>query len=413
MAITICSLFLIAVLWAVFGQIDIVAVAPGRIVVSDNTKTLQPLEAGVVRRVLVKDGDLVSAGQLLVELDSTQADADGASIAEQLAAASSERRRSDALIDALADNRAPVLRRSDAGNGGDAMDGARLAAEWGEINAKRARLDAEVARRQAELVTLREAIRKLETTLPLARRREADFSTLAAQGFLSGHAGQDRTRERVELEADLATQRARLNEVQAALKEAVQAGSAFLAETRRVLSERHAAALSKQVQLTQEKNKTERRSRLASLRAPVDGTVQQVAVHTEGGVVTPAQVLMVIVPKDAPLTAKVIIDNKDIGFVHVGQAAQIKLETFPFTRYGTVPAVVSSLAADAVHDDKRGALFPATLALQNAHIDVDGKRIALGAGMTLSAELKTGKRRVIDYLLSPVRRTIDESLGER
>jgi hemolysin D len=410
-AIAICCLFLIALGWAFFGRIDIVAVAPGRLVVSDNTKTLQPLEAGVVRRVLVKDGDEVRSGQLLVELDSTQSAADGAGLAEQLSIALSEQRRARALGEALDLDRSPQLPPS-AGPA-DPLERSRLDAEWAEIAARRARLGGEAARRQAELVTLRATARKIEATLPISRRRETDFKILAEQGFLSGHAGQDRTRERVELESDLATQQARLNEVLAGLKEAMQAKAAFLAETRRGLSERHAAALSRQVMLNQELSKIARRSKLALLTAPVDGKVQQVAIHTEGGVVTPAQVLMVIVPSAAQLIARVMIDNKDIGFVGAGQSAQIKLETFPFTRYGTVPAVVGSVAADAVHDDRRGALFPASLVLQRGFIDVDGKRIALGAGMNLSAEVRIGERRVIDYLLSPLQRALNESLGER
>ena len=117
-------------------------------------------------------------------------------------------------------------------------------------------------------------------------------------------------------------------------------------------------------------------------------------------VVTPAQVLMVIVPQDAQVSAEVVIDNKDIGFVQAGQVAAIKLETFPFTRYGTVDAVVRSVTADAVSDDKKGAIFPALLTLKQSAIDVDGKRIRLSPGMNVTAEIKTGKRRVIEYLLS-------------
>ena len=239
-----------------------------------------------------------------------------------------------------------------------ASDQAQLQAEWSDISARLAKLAAEQARRQAEAVTVNELIRKLESTLPIARQREADFKSLQEQGFMSSHAGQDRTRERIEQESDLATQRARLAEAQAALAETRQARAAYLAETQRTLSERNALAMSKRQQLTQERSKTEQRARLAQLVAPVDGTVQQVAVHTEGGVVTPAQVLMVIVPKDAQVTAEVVVDNKDIGFVGAGQAAAIKLETFPFTRYGTVAATVKSVVADAVNDEKRGGDLP-------------------------------------------------------
>ncbi len=415
-AIALCALFVIALVWAVFGQVDIVAVAPGRIVVSERTKTLQPLETSVVRKVLVKDGDTVQAGQVLVELDATNASADGASVREQLRAAISEERRTAALATALQANSVPVLPKAPPEAASDQMaasDQAQLQAAWSDISARLAQLAAEQARRQAEAVTVNELIRTLESTLPIARQREADFKSLQEQGFMSSHAGQDRTRERIEQESDLATQRARLNEAQAALAETKQARLAYLAETQRTLSERHALAASKRQQLTQERHKTEQRTRLAQLVAPVDGSVQQVAVHTEGGVVTPAQVLMVIVPKDAQVTAEVVVDNKDIGFVGAGQSAAIKLETFPFTRYGTVPATVKSVVADAVNDEKKGAIFPAVLSLNQASIDVDGKRINLSPGMNLTAEIKTGKRRVIDYLLSPIQRTANESVRER
>jgi hemolysin D len=423
----ICALFVAALVWSVLGQIDIVAVASGRIVVSERTKTLQPLEAGVVKRVLVKDGDTVQAGQVLVELDATNASADGASVQEQLSTAISEERRTSVLLKALRTGNSAlpplqgpqrgsfVAHGEGRGEGGlQRMESAsQLQAEWQDITAKLGKLSAERARRRAEIETVSETIAKLNATLPLAQRREADFKRLTEEGFVSGHAGQDRTRERIELESDLAMQRARLAEARAALSESENTRTAYLAETQRALSDRQAQAHSKREQLVQERSKAAQRSKLTQLTAPVAGTVQQVAVHTEGGVVTPAQVLMVIVPVDAQVTAEVVIDNKDIGFVNAGQPVAVKLETFPFTRYGTVEARVRSVSADAVTDEKRGAIFPATLAFSRDSIAVDGKRFHLGPGMNVTAEIKTGRRRVIDYLLSPVQTALSQSLGER
>lgn len=426
-AYALMALFLIALAWAIFGKIDIVAVAPGRIIVSDRTKVIQPLERSVVQSILVKDGDHVQAGQALVELDPTTARADKASLLETRKAAEAEWLRSRALLQMLSKAELPAQSSkalqpkkaliqelpADWSAVDTAQAQAQLAAEWSDITARLAKLSAEHQRRQAERSTVLAMIGKLEATVPIARQREQDFQALTTQGFMSGHANQDRTRERIELERDLATQQARLQEAQAALTEAEQTRNAYLAETRRTLNERQAQADLKRHQSSQEFAKARQREHLATLTAPVAGTVQQLALHTEGGVVTEAQALMVIVPDAASVSAEVTLENKDIGFVAPGQDVAIKLETFPFTRYGTVSASVDKVTQDAVNDEKRGAIFPAMLKLNQTSIDVDGKPIKLAPGMNITAEIKTGQRRVIEYLLSPIQRAGSESLRER
>jgi len=407
-------LFLLALLWSVFGQVDIVAVAPGRIIVGERTKLIQPLEASVVKAVLVKDGERVQAGQVLVELDPTMATADKASVQELLASAVSEELRSAALLQALANGQAPRLATTQTSTAKmDAATQAQLQSEWQDISARLARLQAEAERRQAEMTTVRESIAKLEATVPMAQRREADFTKLVEQGYISGHATQDKTRERVELERDLIVQRARLAEAQSALRESEQAKAAYRAETVRTLSERHAQASSKHGQLNAEHSKASQRERLTQLRAPVAGVVQQLAIHSVGGVVTSAQPLMIVVPDGATVTAEVSIANQDIGFVNAGQSAQVKLETFAYTKYGTVAATVDVVTADAVTDEKKGSYYPATLTLHAKDMLIDGKRVRLSPGMNLTAEIKTGQRRVIEYLLSSVQRAGSESLRER
>lgn len=472
LAIAICVLFAIAVAWSVIGQLDIVAIAQGRVIVSERTKTIQPLEAGVVTRIAVRDGDTVTAGQVLVELDATAARADRGSVAEQLRAAEAELARSTTLLAALATGRAPVLeavggvrtasagatstprddpRPAAAGTAASnaastAANSATLLAEWADVTAKLAQFDAEQQRRSAEAATVREAVAKLEAMLPMARQREDDLKALAEQGFVNRHTGQDRTRERIELERDLALQQARLAETRAAQAEGEARRAAFIAETRRALRDRQAQARLQRDQLAQQHDKTEHRERLTRLTSPVDGTVQQLAVHTTGGVVTPAQVLMVVVPRtggtaggtaegaagsttaattgaaiqdgravaDASgVSAEVVLQNKDIGFIRVGQRARIKLETFPFTRYGTLDATVTKVSADAVPDERRGAVFLATLRLDQPTIEVGGRPIALSPGMNLTAEIQTGQRRVIDYLLGPLEAATAQSFGER
>lgn len=400
-------LFVLAVLWSIFGKVDIVAVAPGRIIVSDRTKLIQPLQASVVRRVLVKDGDRVQAGQVLVELDPTDASADKSSVQEQLATAHSEAQRTLALLQALSTGKPPRPVQ------GAPASQALLQSEWDDISSQMAKLDAESARRKAEAATVQASIAKLLATLPMAQVREADFKRLVEQGYISGHATQDKTRERVELEQDLATQRARLAEVQATLLESAHAKASLRAETIRLLSDRNAKAQTQYQMLTAELTKANQRERLTQLVAPVDGIVQQLAIHSVGGVVTSAQPLMVVVPEQADVIAEISVANLDIGFVNAGQAAAVKLETFPYTRYGTVSAEVSVVSADAVTDDKRGSFYPAVLKLSQNSMDIDGKRVPISPGMNITAEIKTGHRRIIDFLLSPVQRAGTESLRER
>jgi hemolysin D len=437
-AYAIIALFLIAVAWACFGQVDIVAVAPGRIIVGDRTKLIQPLEASIVRKVLVKDGDRVQAGQVLVELDPTIANADKAGVQEQIKAAASEVFRTQLLQQMLQkvlsnakqtnaislDLRPDISLKSPLGlpiipNIGSIdqkitqTTQAQLQSEWQDIRAKLAKLDSEASRRQAEINTVQASIYKLQSTIPMAQTREADYKNLVGEGFISSHVTQDKTRERVELERDLATQRARLQEAQSALAETEQTKAAYRAETQRQLNDRHAHALSKLEQLNADHNKASQRERQTQLTAPVAGVIQQLAIHSVGGVVTSAQPLMIVVPDSATVTAEVSIANQDIGFVNAGQIAEVKLETFPYTKYGTVKARVNIVSADAVTDEKRGSYYPATLTFSQKDMLIDGKRVNLSPGMNITAEIKTGQRRVIEYLLSPVQRAGSESLRER
>ena len=236
---------------------------------------------------------------------------------------------------------------------------------------------------------------------------------MRAVNAVSVHEAQGKTRERTELEQDLSTQRARLTEAQSALNESNQAKAAWRAEVKRLLHDRSAQAITKRQQLTQENAKADQKERLTLLKAPVAGVVQQLAIHTAGGVVTTAQPLMIVVPESAQVTAEVTVANQDIGFVSARQIATVKLETFPYTKYGTVEGKVTTVTADAVTDEKKGSFYPAILKLDRNQMRIDGKAVNLSPGMNITAEIKTGQRRIIEYLLSPIQRAGGESLRER
>lgn len=410
----IMSFALIAVLWAVFGRMDIVAIARGKIVPNGRSKTIQPFETATVREIRVADGQRVRAGEVLLELDATSADADRARYLNDLVSARAQSARSRAMLTAISSGELSSLEKvAEASTERQIQEQRNFDGQYGEYQAKLTRIDADIARHEAELKSTQLIVRKLEQTVPIARQRAKDFRDLVDKAFISKHGYLEKEQARIEQEGDLATQRSRLTELAAALAEVRGQRAAQVAETRRLALDNLNEGEQKASTFHQELVKAESRGKLMTLRAPVDGTVQQLAVHTVGGVVTPAQALMVIVPSDNPLEVEAFIDNKDIGFVNAGQEAVIKVETFPFTRHGTIPAKVTHVSHDAINDEKKGLIYSMRVHLGRTTMAVEDKVVNLSPGMAVTVEVKTGQRRVIEYFLSPLLQYGNESLHER
>lgn len=404
----------LALLWAFFGRIDVVATAQGKVVPSGRSKTIQSFETATVRTIHVTDGQIVKAGDVLIALDATTAQADKDRIVGDLAMARLQVERGKAMLTVLDAGKPPTLQRPADVDDATFQEAQRLLlGQHDEYSAKRHRIAAEIAQRDAELRSTQEVVRKLEQTVPIARRRAANFKSMLKDNFVSEHGYLEHEQARIEQEADLANLRSRLKEIEAISRQARGRREEMRAETRRVSLDSIADGQQKASALGQELLKADSRGRLMQLTAPVDGTVQQLAVHTVGGVVTPAQPVMMIVPRDRPLEVEAFIENKDIGFVKPNQEAEVKIETFQYTRYGTIHAKIASISHDAINDEKRGLIYSTRVNMERPTINVDGVDVKLSPGMAVSVEIKTGKRRVIEYFLSPLMQYGKESLRER
>lgn len=410
----IMALFCAALLWACLGKLDVVAVAPGKTVTSSRTKVLQPAETAVVRRILVHDGQRVKQGELLVELDATATTADSKKAEEALISARLAAARSAALVEAIEAEHPPVL-ANDGGLPADRFDAMqRLAlSEFAAFAAKKQSLEAMVAQKQAELRTVESAIAPLEQYLAISRTRVADYEKLLGNGYVPKQDYLQRKQERISAERDLVGQRSRRAELRSAITGAKEELSVTVTDTRRQLLDELRQAREQIQQFEPEVARTTQRNALMQLRAPVTGTVQQLAVHTVGGVVTPAQPILSVVPENEPMEVEATVLNQDIGFVRPGQRATIKVESFPYTRYGYIEGVVESVSHDAIQDEKLGLVFQARVRMKKTALVIDGVTVNLTSGMSLTAEINTGKRRVIDYILDPLRRGVDESMRER
>ncbi|WP_137940390.1 HlyD family type I secretion periplasmic adaptor subunit [Chitinivorax sp. B] len=413
-AYTLMTLFVISLLWACFGKMDIVAVAQGKIVPSDRVKVIQPLETARIQRILVSEGQSVTAGQTLIELDTTETGAEHDKTRKAWQDAQLQTRRTRHLLDALDRGTLSAL-PTQAEIPQEALDNAQrlMQSQYAEYQARLATLAADLSRRQAEQDSTRALVSKLEQTLPIATQRAEDYRKLVDQHFVSKHGYLEQEQARIEREKDLASARSKLRELQAAIAENQKQRVSLTAEFRKTLLTELTAAEQQGAALQEELIKTGNRAQLRTLTAPVAGTVQQLAVHTVGGVVTEAQPLMVIVPKDNPLEIEAWVDNKDIGFVYADQPATVKIETFNYTKYGTLKGKVLTVSDDAIADEKYGLRYHARIRLDQTRIKLESKEVNLSPGMAVSVEIKTGQRRLIEYFLSPLMEYGSESLRER
>jgi hemolysin D len=410
----IVGLFCVAVAWATIGHLDIVAVAPGKTVVDSRTKVVQPSETAVVRRILVRDGQRVDAGDLLIELDATGTAADFAKAGDALTNARMTAMRQRALAQSSQDGQSLRFEET-TGIPAERVEAEQALArsQFEALQARRHNLQAVIAQRRAELETTEASIRPLDESARISRMRAEDYGRLVEGKYVGRHDYLLREQERIAAERDLATQRNRAQEIRSALLAADEELRVLVTDFRQQALDGLRAAEEQIGQMTPEVSKAGQRNRLMTLRAPVSGTVQQLAVHTVGGVVTPAQPLLVVVPSEEALEIEATVLNKDIGFVRPGQPVTVKVDSFPYTRYGYLTGKVVSVSHDAAQDEQLGLVFPARVKLERATLNIDGVNVRLSAGMSLSAEIKTGKRRVIDYLLSPLQQHTTESMRER
>ncbi|MEK9967766.1 MAG: HlyD family type I secretion periplasmic adaptor subunit [Ferrovibrio sp.] len=406
------ALLVIGLLWSFIGELDVVAVAEGKTVPAGKTKVIQPLETGVVRAIHVQDGKAVKAGDLLIELDPTATGADVRRLINELVAARAEAARLDAAMypaKPLAHFKVPP----GVPAGLVAMNRTLLMSQTDEHQSHLAALDAEHDRRLAESRAVEATVTKIEKALPLLRERMDARNTLAEKGYGSRLLALELQQQMVEMENELKSLRHRREEAQAGLQALRKQRRQAESEYARTVMAQRTEAYRKIVGSEEDLLQAEQLTELKKLVAPIDGVVQQLAVHTLGGVVTPAQAVMAIVPGEATIEVEAMVLNRDIGFVAPGQEVEVKLETFLFTKYGTLPGRVISVSRDAVEHQKLGLVYPARVALERSFIDVEGRRMELGAGMSLTAEIKTDRRRMIDYVLSPITRYRHESLRER
>jgi hemolysin D len=436
-AATIAAAVCGAIAWACIGQVDIIAIAQGKIIPTGRTKVIQPLESGIVSAIRVRDGDRVVAGQVLIEFDRTVTTSERNRVANDLQHMRLDRARLQALRAGLDGDLLPVGFSPPAGvpDYEVARTRAMMMSQAGQQRAKIGALDQQIAQKQAESASLAATIEKLEAGLPLIEESAEVRRQALKMEYGNRIAHLEAQLKLTEQRAELTVQRRRTVELVAARTALERQREQVQAEYAQNIVKDLAEAEQKAGGLAEDLVKTEKKMEDQVLRAPVDGAVQQLAIHTVGGVATPAQQLMLIVPADSRIEAEAMIQNKDIGFVAPGQKAEVKVDTFNFTRYGLLHGEVVTVSQDAIVRERPGDkanpaksgsalsetsepqgqefVYAARISLEQARMQIDDKMVDLAPGMAVTVEITTGRRRIIEYLLSPLMRYKQESLRER
>jgi membrane fusion protein, hemolysin D len=432
-AYALCLVALAALGWAVFGKVDIVAVASGKIVSHLRTQVVQPFEIASVTSVLVSPGQQVRAGDPLIELDKTVAVAERDRAQSDLVAALLDRMRLAAFLDGS--TIAPFTTIAQASALDTTHAQAQLTAQVATRASQLAGLEQEKLQRVAERMVQQQTVAKLEETLPLVAKRASIRDQATALGNTSMLADLESRQLLVETRAELEITRSKIASLDAAIAGLEQKVVATDAEIRTNAMGELSKATDRMRAAEEALAKATRRAELQTLRSPISGTVQQMHIANIGAVVTPAQQLLSVVPNDDRVEVEAVLENRDVGFVAAGQRVQLKIDAFPFTRYGLISGTVMSVdrdaeatpvsqpavqgsqrAADAIDhiEDSERLRYTVHIALQQpGSLDIDGRVGSLLPGMSIKAEILTGKRRIIDFLLAPLREHMHDAMRER
>lgn len=403
----------LTIAWTVFGRVDVVASAPGTLIPTGNIKLVQSPGAGVVRAIYVRNGDSVRKGQALLDLDPTIVGADLAAAEKALATAELDIARNRAIADALSGKGLRFV--APPGTTPEIAETQRrlIAAQLAEIEAMSASLAAARATALSDANAARANAARLADTVPILDRQIDRMNRLDAKGYAPGQRLLELQRQR---RAEAGEREVALTQITRGEAEARKAGEQ-IRETRETALRTALADLAKSegeaILRREEVTKARQMNRFQRLAAPVDGTVQNLEVHTVGGVVEAAKPLMTVVPARGALEVQAKVLNKDIGFIRVGQEAAVKLEAFSFTRYGAVPGRVARISRDAVQDKDLGLVYVVTVTLDRSFVDADGRRYALAPGLAATVDVKTGTRRIVSYLISPLQTSISQAGRER
>jgi len=362
----------------------------------------------------------VKAGQVLARMDARASEADSRQLQNELKLKRLQLRRIDAELGGVAWRRA-ADDSPELASQVEAQLNAHRQAHLGALEIERAVL----IKAEQDLKSAGEVEAKLQKTIPLFQQQEAAYDQLVKDGFAGKLMHVDRQRDRIEKEQDLRAQQFNIASLKATISQVNKRITQITSSYHQQLQNERVEAEAQYHRLQQDWEKQSNRHALLELKAPQDGTVKDLATHTLGSVVAPGTVVMTLVPGGNAVLAEVWVTHLDAGMVEAGQTARLKLTAYPFQQYGMLNGRVRQISPDASESgdqrnarstgiqDQPASSFRALIELPQPFLEAQGKRYRLSPGMQVNAEINLGTRTVLQYLLSPVQKTLHEAGRER
>ncbi|MDN4617622.1 HlyD family type I secretion periplasmic adaptor subunit [Paenibacillus sp. PsM32] len=403
-------IFITTIIWSYYGKVDVVASARGKVIPDGRTNVLQPMEESSIKAIHVREGEQVKKGQLLVEFDSTSTKADVEGVKKELLIARVEKEMLQAELSEVQYVPSEEVHQSEDAQAVISMQENLRQAREQEYSYSHQAAELIVAQREKDLINAKSSLETLQKNSQLEVVKQLDNTEGEEQTDLNSILEDDMSMYKSEQEIE--EQKTSIKQAEDAVEEAEKNVTVISEQRKKGLLDLMVTSEKSITNLTAELTKAQKRYNLQQLKSPVNGTIHGISSLTVGGIVSPAQSFISVVPNDTPMVVEATISNQDIGFIKKGQKVFLKIDTFPFQKYGYLYGEIEHISPDAFDDEKLGSIYKANVKIKSTNSSRNIP-IHITPGMSLTAEIKTDERRIIEFFLSPIIKATEESFKLR
>ena len=407
-------LVLFIILWLTFSQIDVIAPSLGKTIPSSRMILIQAKETSTIEKINVKNGQSVKKGDLLVEFRNNVENFDNSSMKAKYETLLLKKIFLEEMLKYIdTNNKEKEIENNEISPNLLKLVNDKLNSHISSYYTEVKSLNAKIEKVVFEKKMIETEVKKLLKLLPFTQYKLEQMKKLVEKGLEPEISLKDLEEKYIEEKSNISIKEDEINKLSIQYEISKQELIQFKNNTKKELLEEFNKTTDELSSTLPEVNKSNYLLESKVIYAIEDGFIYNLNNGTSGRVVQSGEVIMELIPTSSPLEVEAKVLNRDIGFVHVGQEVKVKIDSFKFTKYGYIEGVVTNIAKSSILDEKLGEIYPVLIELKKDTMRIDDKNIKLIPGMTCSVDIKIGKRRLIEYIISPMIRYKDEALREQ